>query len=153
MTDPPPARGPAPLDHDTEKGLREEQVIGNKEANNLVIPEDGHSWKKYGQKFIKNIRKTRSYFKCHKTNCRAKKRAEWSASNPKNIRISYDGAHTHSPSIPQQGSSQEEASASRVNQYDLYTQVFGAQNNSNSQMPLPLQAQDSSLHSNLTTLQ
>ncbi|XP_043693526.1 probable WRKY transcription factor 12 [Telopea speciosissima] len=110
--DPPPARG-AQVDetHDEEEEHREEQVIKDKEDNNLVIPEDGHGWKKYGQKFIKTIRKNRSYFKCHKRNCRAKKRVEWSTSKPKNIRISYEGAHTHSPSTDPQkpASSQQES--------------------------------------------
>jgi hypothetical protein len=31
-------------------------------ARQLVMPEDGYEWKKYGQKFIKNIRKNRSIY-------------------------------------------------------------------------------------------
>ncbi|XP_042518401.1 probable WRKY transcription factor 58 [Macadamia integrifolia] len=134
MANPPSTRG-APLD-DAEEGLREEGV---RETENtvMVIQADGYDWKKYGQKFIKNIGKTRSYFKCQKKNCKAKKRVEWSASNPTNIQIICEGEHTHHPHHQQQqgGSStqhDEEASnsTSRVNnQYNLYTQFFGDQNN------------------------
>ncbi|KAJ4978823.1 hypothetical protein NE237_009603 [Protea cynaroides] len=126
---PPPTRG-APLD-DTEERLTEERVRIKEDNTMVIIPADGHGWKKYGQKLIKKINKTRSYFRCHKMNCRAKKRVEWSTSNPGNLQISYEGTHVH-PQIgtpDQQGSSQEEASASRVNQYDLYTQVFGDHQN------------------------
>ncbi|XP_010276400.1 PREDICTED: WRKY transcription factor 44-like [Nelumbo nucifera] len=112
---------------EAEEGFREDQVV-DRECTNLVMPEDGHIWKKYGQKFIKNIGKTRSYFKCQRTDCRAKKRAEWLASDPNNLRIVYQGVHNH-PSSTSQLSSSQQGSASVTNQYNLFTQVFGDQDN------------------------
>nr|CAD1841664.1 unnamed protein product [Ananas comosus var. bracteatus] len=104
-------------------GRREEQPpeVG---GGRLVMPEDGYEWKKYGQKFIRNIQMIRSYFKCRNNRCNAKKRVEWIPSNPtNNIRIVYDGQHSHgAPS----GSDQASSSA---NQYDLGNQVFGRSNN------------------------
>lgn len=37
---------------------REEQEMGRR-GHRFVLPEDGYEWKKYGQKFIKNIGKFR----------------------------------------------------------------------------------------------
>ncbi|KDO54478.1 WRKY transcription factor 23 [Citrus sinensis] len=104
----------------------------DRRVHRLVLPEDGYEWKKYGQKFIKNIRKFRSYFKCQESSCMAKKRAEWCTSDPTNVRIVYDGVHSHthhgsSPSSadqPRRGSSN---TSSNGNQYNLLTQVFGDQ--------------------------
>ncbi|KDP45892.1 hypothetical protein JCGZ_15452 [Jatropha curcas] len=101
---------------------REEQDVDLQESHRLVFPEDGYEWRKYGQKFIKNIGKFRSYFKCHKQNCNARKRVEWSRSNPDYLRVVYDGVHTHA--ADQSGSSQ---GTSTANQYNLLTQVFGDQ--------------------------
>uniref|UniRef100_A0A5B7BZ47 Putative WRKY transcription factor 45 n=1 Tax=Davidia involucrata TaxID=16924 RepID=A0A5B7BZ47_DAVIN len=99
--------------------------------NKLDLPEDGYQWRKYGQKFIKHVRKYRSYFKCHKSNCRAKKRADWSNSQPGDLRVVYDGVHTHAPLTlesshsPQAGTNTN--STSGPNPYDLLTQVLGDQ--------------------------
>ncbi|XP_031400171.1 WRKY transcription factor 18-like [Punica granatum] len=92
------------------------------------LPADGYEWKKYGQKFIRNIGKFRSYFKCQRANCNAKKRAEWSASEPGDLRVVYEGIHTHGgpPSGPDSGSSQGGSSAD-ANRYNLLTQVLGDQ--------------------------
>ncbi|KAM5582231.1 WRKY transcription factor 44-like [Rosa sericea] len=106
-------------------------------SNKLVIPEDGYEWKKYGQKFIKNVRKFRSYFKCQNSNCRAKKRAEWSSSKPDELRVVYEGVHNHTDnnasSAGSASHSQQPDSSSALNpstdanRFDLYTQVFGNQ--------------------------
>ncbi|KAK9273129.1 hypothetical protein L1049_017936 [Liquidambar formosana] len=111
-------------DRGGEEGCREEQDTDDRADNRLVLPEDGYGWKKYGQKFIKNIGKYRSYFKCQKSNCRAKKRAEWSTSEPGNVRVVYvNGVHTHSSSILKSAASSQRTS--KANQYNLLTQVFG----------------------------
>nr|WGV38239.1 WRKY [Loropetalum chinense var. rubrum] len=106
-----------------EERFREEQDADR--GNRLVLPEDGHQWKKYGQKFIKKIHKFRSYFKCQTMNCRAKKRVEWSTSEPAgNVRVVYEGVHNHGFSAPDSGSSHGTSNSS-ANQYNLLTQVFG----------------------------
>ncbi|XP_011025122.1 PREDICTED: probable WRKY transcription factor 25 isoform X2 [Populus euphratica] len=101
---------------ETEEEDREEQYT-DPGGQRLVLPEDGHGWKKYGQKFIKKRGKFRSYFKCQKQNCVAKKRVEWSS--PDDIRIWYEGSHNHA-------SSTQGTSSSAANQYNLYAQVFGS---------------------------
>lgn len=103
------------------RGIEEEQDM---DARRLVLPEDGYEWRKYGQKFIRNIGKFRSYFKCQRSNCSAKKRAEWSASDPGTLRVVYEGVHTHGSPASESASSAHSGTSS-ANQYDLLTQVFG----------------------------
>nr|XP_034893394.1 WRKY transcription factor 44-like [Populus alba] len=105
----------------------EEQQHTDRGRQRLVLPEDGFEWKKYGQKFIKNIGKFRGYFRCQKRDCMAKKRAEWSS--PENLRIVYKGSHSHASSTQDSSSasSQGTPSSSAANQYNLYTQLFGNQ--------------------------
>ncbi|WJZ88411.1 hypothetical protein VitviT2T_007712 [Vitis vinifera] len=96
----------------------------------LVLPADGYEWKKYGQKFIKNIGKFRSYFKCQRTGCGAKKKAEWTPTEPSDIKVKYDGKHTHDSwaySVQSEGNS---TASTATNQYNLFTQVFGDQDSS-----------------------
>ncbi|CAD6342407.1 unnamed protein product [Miscanthus lutarioriparius] len=80
-----------------QRGEEEEEAAA--EAGNgsqLVMPEDGYEWKKYGQKFIKNIQKIRSYFRCRHRLCGAKKKVEWHPRDPSgDLRIVYEGAHQH----------------------------------------------------------
>ncbi|CAL4918205.1 unnamed protein product [Urochloa decumbens] len=91
-------------------------------GSQLVMPEDGYEWKKYGQKFIKNIQKIRSYFRCRNKLCGAKKKVEWHPSDPNRaLRIVYDGAHQHG-SPP---SSSSAAAAAASNKYELGAQYFG----------------------------
>ncbi|KAB1227727.1 putative WRKY transcription factor 57 [Morella rubra] len=107
------------------EGYGEEQDMEQR-GHRLVLPEDGYQWKKYGQKFIRNIGKVRSYFKCQRSNCTAKKRAEWSTSEPDNIRVVYEGVHSHALPAPESGSSRPGTDSSlNANQYDLLTQVLG----------------------------
>ncbi|KAM0878107.1 hypothetical protein ACQ4PT_035078 [Festuca glaucescens] len=88
----------------------------------LVMPEDGYQWKKYGQKFIKNIQKIRSYFRCRDKRCAAKKKVEWHPGDP-SLRIVYDGAHQHgSPSSSTGGQGGDGGTGNR---YELSAQYFG----------------------------
>ncbi|XP_026666347.1 WRKY transcription factor 71-like [Phoenix dactylifera] len=96
-----------------------------REGRSPMMPEDGYEWKKYGQKFIQNIRKNRSYFKCRNRRCKAKKRLEWLPSDPSSIRVIYQGAHDH-PSPRPQSNLEQEASARRANRYNLANQVLGS---------------------------
>ncbi|KAF3784222.1 putative WRKY transcription factor 34 [Nymphaea thermarum] len=100
-----------------------EQTMNHKHA----VPDDGHAWKKYGQKFIKRIAMNRSYFRCQKANCKAKKRADWSTCQS-SVEVLYDGEHSHPPpnsSAAAADSISGSSSASRMNQYNLLNQVFG----------------------------
>ncbi|PAN45829.1 hypothetical protein PAHAL_9G145800 [Panicum hallii] len=91
-------------------------------GSQLVMPEDGYEWKKYGQKFIKNIQKIRSYFRCRHRLCGAKKKVEWHPSDPSGaLRVVYEGAHQHG-SPP---SSSAAAAGGASNKYELGAQYFG----------------------------
>ncbi|KAL6637191.1 hypothetical protein ACP70R_024763 [Stipagrostis hirtigluma subsp. patula] len=93
----------------------------------LEMPEDGYEWKKYGQKFIKNIQKIRSYFRCRHKLCGAKKKVEWHPSDPGGgLRVVYEGAHQHGtpPSSSAAGDDQG-AGGAAANQYELRAQYFG----------------------------
>ncbi|XP_062211984.1 WRKY transcription factor 71-like [Phragmites australis] len=89
-----------------------------------VMPEDGYEWKKYGQKFIKNIQKIRSYFRCRHKLCGAKKRVEWHPHDPSSDRrIVYEGAHQHGS--PSEATGVQGDGGGAPNQYELSTQYFG----------------------------
>lgn len=63
----------------------------------VTTPEDGQSWRKYGQKFIHKSTNPRSYYRCthkHDQGCKATKQVQKSESNPSEFVISYFGEHT-----------------------------------------------------------
>lgn len=59
------------------------------------ITDDGYKWRKYGQKSIKNTPNPRSYYKCTKPRCGAKKQVERSIEDPDTLIITYEGLHLH----------------------------------------------------------
>ncbi|KAG6632724.1 hypothetical protein CIPAW_13G178200, partial [Carya illinoinensis] len=96
MSDASHSRNPSmETDQDGYRDHQDDQQDIDGRGYRLVIPEDGYEWKKYGQKFIKNIGKVRSYFKCQRSNCGAKKRADWSTLEAGSLRVVYDGVHSH----------------------------------------------------------
>ncbi|CAN6298371.1 unnamed protein product, partial [Urochloa humidicola] len=116
-----------------EEERKEEKDVPSEASNvsQLVIPEDGYEWKKYGQKFIKNIQKNRRYFRCRHKLCGVKKRVEWHPNDPAgDLRIVYEGAHQHGsdaapPSAQRADGGGGGAAASASNQYELGAQYFG----------------------------
>ncbi|KAK1589256.1 hypothetical protein Q3G72_032035 [Acer saccharum] len=115
----------------SEEGLnREDEQEMERRSHRLKLPEDGYKWKKYGQKFIKNIGKFRE-------NCMAKKRAEWSSRSSDGelgeIRIMYEVMHSHDQLSSSASNSQGTfTSSSNANQYNLLTQVLGGDHQSTS---------------------
>lgn len=66
-----------------------------KETPNLL--EDGHAWRKYGQKAILNAKHPRNYFRCtHKFDqgCQASKQVQKVEDSPPLFRTTYLGQHT-----------------------------------------------------------
>ncbi|NP_001266272.1 WRKY transcription factor 81 [Solanum lycopersicum] len=66
-----------------------------KESSDLV--DDGHAWRKYGQKQILNSTYPRHYFRCtHKYDqkCQASKQVQKIQDNPQRFRTTYYGHHT-----------------------------------------------------------
>ncbi|XP_066386582.1 WRKY transcription factor 71-like [Miscanthus floridulus] len=113
-----------------ERNQREEEAAATEAGNGsqLVMPEDGYEWKKYGQKFIKNIQKIRSYFRCRHRLCGAKKKVEWHPRGPSgDLRIVYEGAHQHG--APEEAAAipgaQLQGGGASYNRYELGAQYFG----------------------------
>ncbi|CAO2835834.1 unnamed protein product [Amaranthus hypochondriacus] len=66
------------------------------EASDVRRP-DGYTWRKYGQKLIRNTPYPREYFRCiyrENQNCRATKKVEKIPNSPTKYRITYCGDHT-----------------------------------------------------------
>ncbi|CAO2839140.1 unnamed protein product [Amaranthus hypochondriacus] len=66
-----------------------------RETTDLV--DDGHAWRKYGQKQIINTKYPRSYYRCtHKEDekCEARKQVQQISENPRKYRMIYHGLHT-----------------------------------------------------------
>lgn len=67
----------------------------SKESSSLM--DDGHAWRKYGQKVILNAKHPRNYFRCtHKFDqgCQATKQVQMIQENPPIHRTTYHGRHT-----------------------------------------------------------
>ncbi|PRQ42688.1 putative transcription factor WRKY family [Rosa chinensis] len=63
----------------------------------LDLVDDGHAWRKYGQKMILNTRHPRNYFRCtHKFDqgCKATKHVQRIKDEPQLFRTTYYGNHT-----------------------------------------------------------
>ncbi|CAN6439821.1 unnamed protein product [Victoria cruziana] len=118
--------------------MKKADTVQHVKNRGLALPDDGHAWKKYGQKFIKGVAMNRSYFKCQKSDCKARKRAEWSASHSP-VKVFYDGEHSHPPPKSSADAADDSTcgnpSSSVLNQYNLLNQVFG-----NGSLPDPAQS-------------
>ncbi|KAK6140331.1 hypothetical protein DH2020_025926 [Rehmannia glutinosa] len=60
---------------------------------------DGHNWRKYGQKQVKGSEYPRSYFKCTHPNCPVKKKVEKTLDG-QIAEIVYKGEHNHPKPLP-----------------------------------------------------
>ncbi|KAL6865021.1 hypothetical protein ACP4OV_016172 [Aristida adscensionis] len=61
------------------------------------LAEDGHAWRKYGQKEIQNSKYPKAYFRCtHKYDqrCAAQRQVQRCDEEPDMLRVTYIGAHT-----------------------------------------------------------
>ncbi|KAH0695183.1 hypothetical protein KY285_022280 [Solanum tuberosum] len=71
----------------------------NPNITNAIGPDDGYTWRKYGQKTVKGSEFPRSYYKCTQQNCFVKKKVERSL-NGQITEIIYKGEHNHQKSQP-----------------------------------------------------
>jgi len=96
-------RNPYPYDHDMQ--LRATALFGGSgglHAHALPPPppvieqpaKDGYSWRKYGQKQLKNAESPRNYYKCTRDGCPVKKVVERSFDGFIK-EITYKGRHNH----------------------------------------------------------
>ncbi|KMT17436.1 hypothetical protein BVRB_2g038880 [Beta vulgaris subsp. vulgaris] len=78
-------------------GNRRMRMAAPKIGNTEMPPEDGFTWRKYGQKEILNAKYPRSYYRCtHQKlcNCPAKKQVQRLDDDPYTFDILYRGEHT-----------------------------------------------------------
>lgn len=68
---------------------------------------DGFSWRKYGQKQVKNSGSSRSYYRCTYYNCCAKKKVQHLDISGRIIEVVYKGDHNHDPPQNLKGSSRK----------------------------------------------
>ncbi|XP_074274473.1 uncharacterized protein LOC141598657 [Silene latifolia] len=84
--------------HEEEGDRRERVRLPAPQIGNLEMPpEDGFTWRKYGQKEILNSKYPRSYYRCtHQKlyNCPAKKQVQRLDDDPFTFEILYRGNHT-----------------------------------------------------------
>lgn len=67
------------------------------EPGNDVPPEDGYTWRKYGQKDILGAQHPRSYYRCthkHDLGCQATKKVQRPDDNPSVFEVTYSGVHS-----------------------------------------------------------
>eukprot|EP01018_Ginkgo_biloba_P024338 Gb_17623 [translate_table: standard] len=77
--------------------------------------DDGYSWKKYGQKYIKGSPYKRCYFKCRGKECGVKKQSQRCGDAPEFVLTTYQGTHNHPP--------KSAISSELRNSYDLRAQL------------------------------
>ncbi|KAM2597487.1 hypothetical protein TB2_041798 [Malus domestica] len=100
--------------------------------------EDGHSWRKYGQKDILGAKYPRSYYRCtylFTQKCRARKKVQRSDEDPTVFEITYEGKHTcsHGGSSVPPPPSPEKQERKRHNHNNTYQQ----QQSQGNQMSFP----------------
>jgi len=59
----------------------------------LLVEDDTYSWRKYGQKALKDDI-VRHYFKCYEKGCKARKCLDHTLTHPIKTEVSYVGEHT-----------------------------------------------------------
>ncbi|KAL5577419.1 hypothetical protein UlMin_019118 [Ulmus minor] len=85
--------GNSTLKHNKKRKL----VSHSRTRDTATLIDDGHQWRKYGQKFISDAKYPRNYFRCTYKNdqgCQATKQVQKIGENPSMYRTIYYGHHT-----------------------------------------------------------
>ncbi|KAL5206706.1 hypothetical protein ABZP36_034915 [Zizania latifolia] len=105
--------------HSSSDEQEDDETNQNGEYSSATVSspaEDGYTWRKHGQKQVKNSEHPRSYYKCTHPNCNVKKKVERSQDG-QITGIIYKGTHNHSmpPSNHQSGVPFSHTNAPEVN--------------------------------------
>ncbi|XP_050879242.1 WRKY DNA-binding transcription factor 70 [Lathyrus oleraceus] len=85
------------LNTKSSKGTKKRKLCSPTwEKTTSVLIDDGHTWRKYGQKMITNTKFFRSYYKCTNNDqqCKAMKHVQRTQENPPLYKTTYYGYHT-----------------------------------------------------------
>ncbi|XAR71857.1 hypothetical protein NMG60_11018295 [Bertholletia excelsa] len=85
-----------PLERD-RRGVNKKRKVLKTWIMEATTKEDGHAWRKYGQKKILNAKYPRCYYRCthkHDRHCLAKKQVQRIQEEPSIYQIKYQGNHT-----------------------------------------------------------
>ncbi|GER54330.1 WRKY DNA-binding protein 4 [Striga asiatica] len=111
----------------------------NPKSNTNRPSQDGHSWRKYGQKQVKGSEYPRSYYKCTHPNCPVKKKVE-ETPDGRISEVVYKGDHNHStnpreikinPSFPNDESLGQPMNFPIINNNDPFEDTTCNNNNNN----------------------
>ncbi|KAL1349986.1 uncharacterized protein [Arachis hypogaea] len=86
----------SPSLHHTNNNRLRKSSVPTWEKDSPILIEDGHEWRKYGQKMTMNSKYLRNYYRCsHKNDqgCPATKKVQQIQDNPPLFRTSYYGHH------------------------------------------------------------
>lgn len=84
-------------DHKTtsvDKPINEPRLVVQTRSE-VDIVNDGHRWRKYGQKVVKGSPHPRSYYRCSNSGCPVKKHVERASHDAKVVITTYEGEHNH----------------------------------------------------------
>ncbi|OAE22082.1 hypothetical protein AXG93_1619s1000 [Marchantia polymorpha subsp. ruderalis] len=70
-----------------------QRAIGTGDPANYGPPDDGYTWRKYGQKDVKKSSYPRSYYRCTTLTCPSRKRVQRSDEDPSYYDVTYQGHH------------------------------------------------------------
>eukprot|EP00245_Coleochaete_scutata_P001825 TRINITY_DN12278_c0_g2_i1.p1 TRINITY_DN12278_c0_g2~~TRINITY_DN12278_c0_g2_i1.p1 ORF type:complete len:224 (+),score=50.22 TRINITY_DN12278_c0_g2_i1:76-747(+) len=90
-------RGATPEGKESDEGLssrkKEVRVVRQRTSEVFDVIQDGHHWRKYGQKGVKGRRHLRNYYKCSFEECGARKQVETNSEGA--VMTTYEGTHSH----------------------------------------------------------
>lgn len=87
---------PAPVPKDVASVPEMEHKDSSvRDRETVKTPSDGYNWRKYGQKQLKSMQSSRSYYRCSYSDCCAKKRVLQSDKSGIVTEVVYKGKHSH----------------------------------------------------------
>ncbi|CAN0879017.1 Probable WRKY transcription factor 26 [Linum grandiflorum] len=71
------------------------KLVSFRTKSEVDVLDDGHHWRKYGQKLVKESLLPRIYYRCTYGGCIVRKHVQRDSKNPEFVMTTYDGIHNH----------------------------------------------------------